>query len=128
MAPTPWIGKDWWEPGLLFLCVSSHDPELDAITAPDLIVTDDLAHETHHGTRPLGRAAEAGILDRDAVVTIGAVLTGDHPGRTGPDETILVTPVGLGIEDVAWATHVYRRAQELGLGARQRLWNEPIWT
>ena len=128
MAPSPWIGKDWWEPGLLFLCVSGHDPELDCITAADLIVTDDIEHETHHGTRPLARADEAGTLDRDAVVTIGAVLTGDHPGRTGPDETVLVTPVGMGIEDVAWATHVLRRAQELGLGSRQRLWNQPIWT
>ncbi|MCC6223015.1 MAG: ornithine cyclodeaminase family protein [Thermoleophilia bacterium] len=128
MAPEPWFAEDWWEAGQLFLCVSGHDPELAAITAADLLVTDDVAHETHHPTRPLARAEGAGLLDRDAVVPLGAILTGDHPGRTAPDERILVTPVGMGIEDVGWAARVYRRAVESGLGRRERLWDTPIWT
>ncbi len=128
MAPEPWFAEDWWEAGLLFLCVSGHDPELAAITAADLLVTDDVAHETHHPTRPLARVEGAGLLDRDAVVPLGAILTGDHPGRTGQDERVLVTPVGMGIEDVAWAARVYRQAAEAGLGRRERLWDTPIWT
>lgn len=128
MAHAPWFAEDWWEPGLLFLCVSGHDPEIEAITAADLIVTDDVEHETYHPTRPLARADRAGALDREAVVPLGAILTGDHPGRTDEDERILVTPVGMGIEDVAWATRVFRRAVEAGLGTTQRLWNAPIWT
>ena len=126
MAPAPYIGADWFEPGMLILSVSSHDPTVEAIAAADLVVTDDLAHETYHPSRPLARAEAAGVL-ADAVVALGAILSGDHPGRTRPDERILVSPVGLGIEDVAWATAVYRRAHDLGLGRRQRLWNEPIW-
>ncbi len=128
MAREPWFAEDWWEPGLLCLCVSGNDPTLEAITAADLIVTDDVEHETHHAARPLGRAERAGVLERDDVVPLGAILTGDHPGRTSPDERILVTPVGMGIEDVAWATRVFRRAAEAGLGRTQRLWDAPIWT
>ena len=94
----------------------------------DLVVTDDLEHETFHPSRPLSRARDAGALDAEAVVTLGAILAGDHPGRSNDDERILVSPVGLGIEDVAWATAVYRRAREAGIGATQRLWQEPIWT
>jgi ornithine cyclodeaminase len=127
MAREPWFAEDWWEPGLLFLCVSGRDPELDAITAADLVVTDDIQHETYHAGRPLGRAERAGVLERDAVVSLGAILTRDHPGRTSPEERVLVTPVGMGIEDVAWATRIYRRAVAAGLGETQRLWEAPIW-
>jgi ornithine cyclodeaminase len=67
------------------------------------------------------------VLERDAVVSLGAILTRDHPGRTSPEERVLVTPVGMGIEDVAWATRIYRRAVAAGLGETQRLWEAPIW-
>jgi ornithine cyclodeaminase/alanine dehydrogenase-like protein (mu-crystallin family) len=113
---------------MLVLSVSSFDPSLDAIEAADLLVTDDFAHETYHPSRPLARAEAAGLVTEADVVTLGAILAGAHPGRTTPDERILVSPVGLGIEDVAWATAVYRQATELDVGARQRLWEEPIWT
>jgi ornithine cyclodeaminase len=113
---------------MLVVCVSSHDPAVEAIAAADLLVTDDFAHETYHPSRPFARARAAGVLEEADVVPLGAVLAGDHPGRTSAGERILVSPVGLGIEDVAWGTAVYRRAAELGLGTAQRLWEEPIWT
>jgi ornithine cyclodeaminase/alanine dehydrogenase-like protein (mu-crystallin family) len=128
MAPAPFVTAEWLEPGMLILSVSSFDPSLDAIEAADLLVTDDFAHETYHPSRPLARAEAAGLVTEADVVTLGAILAGAHPGRTTPDERILVSPVGLGIEDVAWATAVYRQATELDVGARQRLWEEPIWT
>jgi ornithine cyclodeaminase len=128
MAAAPFIGADWVEPGMLVLSVSSLDLEVDVIANADLVVTDDLEHETFHPSRPLSRARDAGVLDVEAVVPLGAILAGDHPGRTSGDERIAVSPVGLGIEDVAWATAVYRRAREAGIGGTQRLWEEPIWT
>jgi len=127
MAPAPYITPDWFEPRMLVLSVSSHDPAVETIAAADLVVTDDLEHETYHASRPLSRAKAAGVLDPDTVVPLGTILAGDHPGRTSPDERILVSPVGMGIEDVAWGTAVYRQAAEMGLGSRERLWNEPIW-
>lgn len=128
MAPSPFIEPDWHEPGQLLISVSSHDPSVATVAAADLVVTDDFEHETFHRSRPLARAVAAGAIERADVVTLGSILAGDHPGRSGPSERILVSPVGLGIEDVAWGTAVYRRAAELGLGARQRLWHEPVWT
>jgi N-[(2S)-2-amino-2-carboxyethyl]-L-glutamate dehydrogenase len=128
MAPAPFFTSDWFEPGMLLVSVSSHDPALDALAAADLLVTDDFTHETYHPSRPLARGKAAGIVREENVVSLGAILAGDHPGRRTADERILVSPVGLGIEDVAWATAVYRRAVDMGLGARQRLWETPIWT
>lgn len=128
MAPAPFIPADWIEPGMLVLSVSSLDLEVAAIESADLVVTDDVEHETYHFSRPLSRAQKAGVLDTAAVVQLGAILAGDHPGRTSDGERIIFSPVGLGIEDVAWATAVYRRALDAGIGARQRLWDDPIWT
>jgi ornithine cyclodeaminase/alanine dehydrogenase-like protein (mu-crystallin family) len=128
MAPEPFIEEDWFEPAMLLISVSSHDPTLGAIEAADLLVTDDFAHETFHPSRPFARAQAAGVVSEQDVVPLGAIIAGDHPGRTNPQQRILVSPVGLGIEDVAWATCIYRRAANAGLGASQRLWKEPIWT
>jgi ornithine cyclodeaminase len=128
MAPSPFIEPDWFEPGQLLISVSSHDPAVDTIAAADLLVTDDFDHETFHPSRPLARARAAGVIARHDAVPLGAILAGDHPGRTAPDERILVSPVGMGIEDVAWGTAVYRRALELGVGSPERLWDAPVWT
>jgi N-[(2S)-2-amino-2-carboxyethyl]-L-glutamate dehydrogenase len=127
MAAEPFIPAAWLAPGTLVLSVSSLDLAVDVIEAADLVVADDVAHETGHASRPLARAEAAGVLDRETVVPLGSILAGDHAGRTSEDDLIVVSPIGLGIEDVAWATHVFRRAEELGLGSEQRLWDEPVW-
>jgi len=127
MAAEPFLPAAWLGPGTLVLSVSSLDLLVDVVEAADLVVADDVAHETAHASRPLARAEAEGVLERDAVVPLGAILAGAHPGRTSNEELVVVSPIGLGIEDVAWATHVFRRAEELGLGTEQRLWDEPVW-
>lgn len=127
MASEPFVPAAWLGPGALVLSVSSLDLAVDVVDAADLVVADDVAHETGHASRPLARAEAAGMLDREAVVPLGAILAGDHPGRSSEDDLVVVSPVGMGIEDVAWATHVFRRAEELGLGSEQQLWDEPVW-
>ncbi len=128
MAPAPFIGAGWIEPGMLVLSVSSLDIEVGVVADADLVVTDDLEHETFHPSRPLSRARDAGRLDAEAVVPLGAICAGDHPGRRSAEERIVVSPVGMGIEDIAWGTAVYRKAIELEIGSTQRLWQQPIWT
>jgi ornithine cyclodeaminase len=128
MAAEPFIPGAWLEPGSLVLSVSSFDIEVDAIAQADLVVTDDLEHETAHRSRPLSRARDAGVLDESDVVQLGAIVAGDHPGRTSSEQRIVVSPVGMGIEDVAEGTRIYRSAVAQGLGTRLSAWREPIWT
>jgi ornithine cyclodeaminase/alanine dehydrogenase-like protein (mu-crystallin family) len=127
LAPESYVSASWLEPGCLFLSVSSLDLELDALDVADLVVTDDLAHETAHPARLLARAAHAGRLDRGSVVSLGAILSGEHPGRSSDRQRIIVSPVGLGVADVAEATRVYRAARKADLGVSLRLWNAPVW-
>ena len=126
--PSPFVDADWVDAGALVLSVSSLDIAVEVVASADLVVTDDLEHETFHPSRPLSRAREAGMLADGEVVPLGAILAGDHPGRTGDEQRIVVSAVGLGIEDVAFATAVYRRALAEGVGSTQRLWQQPIWT
>ena len=54
--------------------------------------------------------------------------SGNAAGRTNESQRVFVSPVGLGIEDVAEAWRVVRRAQELGIGTPLRWWERPVWT
>ena len=49
---------------------------------------------------------------------IGQVINGDLPGRESDAERVFFCPLGLGSEDIALATSIYRRAVADGLGVR----------
>jgi len=128
MADEPFVPPDWLDPGSVFISISSLDPTLELIAACDVWVTDVWEHETGHHSRPFARALAAGIVTREQVVQLGDLLVGNVPGRTAQDQRVFVSPIGLGIEDVAEAWRVVRRAQELGIGTPLRLWERPVWT
>jgi ornithine cyclodeaminase/alanine dehydrogenase-like protein (mu-crystallin family) len=62
---------------------------------------DELEQASHGGE--LTGAIEAGIVAREAVTELGAVLAGDAPGRPGPDAVTLFDSTGLAIQDLAIA-------------------------
>jgi alanine dehydrogenase len=53
-----------------------------------------------HGGELTG-AVEAGLVTRDRVTSLGAVLAGEAPGRAGPDAVTLFDSTGLAIQDLA---------------------------
>ena len=128
MADEPFVPPDWLDPGSVFISISSLDPTVQLIAACDVWVTDVWEHETGHHSRPFARALAAGVVTREQVVQLGDLLVGNVSGRTAQDQRIFVSPVGLGIEDVAEAWRVVRRARELGIGTPLRLWERPVWT
>ena len=44
------------------------------------------------------------------------MLIGEHPGRRSADELTVFKSLGLAVEDLAAAEHVYRKAREAGAG------------
>jgi alanine dehydrogenase len=62
---------------------------------------DEWAQASHGGE--LTGAIEAGLIDRDRVGELGAVLAGDAPGRPGPESVTLFDSTGLAIQDLAVA-------------------------
>lgn len=59
---------------------------------------------------------DGAVTDAHIVAELGDVLTGSNPGRTSPSEITLFKSVGLAIEDVAAAQHIYSKARGSGFG------------
>jgi ornithine cyclodeaminase/alanine dehydrogenase-like protein (mu-crystallin family) len=62
---------------------------------------DEWAQASHGGE--LTGAIEQGLVTRDRVTDLGAVLTGEAAGRPGPQAVTLFDSTGLAIQDLAIA-------------------------
>lgn len=67
-----------------------------------------------------------GKLSRDALEDLGDICAGIKPGRQNDEEIIILSVGGMPVEDVAWATVVYRNAIQKGIGVKLNLWDEPV--
>ena len=74
---------------------------------------DDWRQASHNGE--LAHAVEAGLLGRDDVTELGAVLAGSAPGRRSDDEITVFDSTGLAIQDLAIALAAMEHADELDL-------------
>lgn len=127
IAPEPYVTPDWLGPGSLFVSISSLDPTVDVIREADVLVCDVWEEESGHAARPFARALAEGAVRREDVVELGDLVAGKAQGRTSPEQRVFVSPIGLGIEDVAAAYRVYTAAKERGLGTSLALWQTPLW-
>ena len=62
--------------------------------------------QASHGGELTG-AVQAGLVSRQHVTELGAVLAGDAPGRPGPDAVTLFDSTGLAIQDLAVASAAF---------------------
>lgn len=117
----------WLRPGCVAVNVSLDDLLPDVMTNADLLLVDDWELVRTDPRRLLGRMTREGTLIGPADADpgrpcrrvdgeLGDLVAGRIPGRTHPDQVVVVNPFGLAIEDVALATRVYRHALEAGLG------------
>jgi alanine dehydrogenase len=70
-----------------------------AAIAAGVALYDEWEQASHGGE--LTGAVAAGLVRREQVRELGAVLTGDAPGRSGPEEMTLFDSTGLAIQDLA---------------------------
>ncbi|GAA3784189.1 tyramine oxidase subunit B [Micrococcus endophyticus] len=68
---------------------------------------------------------EQGVLPAEKIEEIADIATGALPARRNDEEIILYSVGGMPIEDVAWATDLYRTAEEKGIGTVLNLWETP---
>ncbi|SLJ86064.1 tyramine oxidase subunit B [Novosphingobium mathurense] len=68
---------------------------------------------------------EEGSLPREALEDLGAIVSGDAPGRQNDEEIFILSVGGLAVEDVAWGTVIYRNAVANGIGVKLNLWDAP---
>jgi ornithine cyclodeaminase/alanine dehydrogenase-like protein (mu-crystallin family) len=71
-----------------------------------VLFCDEWEQAAHGGE--LAGAVRAGLVERDQVAELGAVMAGDAPGRPGPEAVTLFDSTGLAIQDLAVAIGVLR--------------------
>jgi alanine dehydrogenase len=74
------------------------EAEPEAVACAELFC-DEWTQASHGGE--LTGAVDAGLVTRERVTELGAVLTGAAPGRSGPDAITLFDSTGLAIQDLA---------------------------
>jgi ornithine cyclodeaminase/alanine dehydrogenase-like protein (mu-crystallin family) len=109
-AESPIVGADRVGDGVHITSVGhvQHGGELDAALYEDALVV--VEHrDTAFADFPVGSAQLAQLTDRTAVVELGELLAGRHPGRTHDHQRTVYKSVGLGIQDAAVASVVLDR-------------------
>ena len=120
-ASDPVIDDRDVEPGTHVTAMGQYNPEKNELP-PELVaratyVPDLRARATQDAGSYLA-AVEAGLIAEGEGIAadLGAVVAGDHPGRTSDEEVTVFDSGGTGVETVAAAHMLYERASEKGRG------------
>lgn len=119
----PLLMKDWIKPGTHIACMGTDTKgkqEVDpALLEAATVFTDEVAQSISIGEAQ--HAVGAGLLAEAAITPIGAVINGDHPGRTSAEEITLFDGTGVGLQDLAVAAVAAREAEKQGKATRTAL-------
>jgi len=115
-AREPILEHSWLKPGAHVNAVGSSVPtarELDAATVAAATLFVDRRESALHEA---GDLLLAGFGAERIAAELGEVLVGEHPGRSDAEELTVFKSLGLGVEDLAAAELVVRKAREQGVG------------
>jgi len=116
----PVLAGEWISPGAHINAVGSSVPsarELDtAAVVRSRLYVDRRESALNEAGDFLIAKKEGAVDDHHIVGEIGEVLTGRVHGRTTAEEVTLFKSLGIAVEDVASARHIYEKAKESGTG------------
>ncbi len=120
-AKDPIVKGEWFQPGTHINGVGSHAPhmrELDTATVQRSRVICDLVDACKAEAGDFMIPAEKGEWSWDQCGgSLGDVITEKIAGRSNDDEITLFKSVGLAIQDISVAFHVYNKALEDSVGS-----------
>ncbi len=120
MAPQPILKGDWLAPGVHINAVGSSiksTRELDtAAVVKSRLFVDRRESTLNEAGDFLFPKAEGAINDDHIQGELGEILLGQIEGRKTVEEITLFKSLGLGVEDIASAFHIYEKAQQSGTG------------
>ncbi len=119
-AREPILRRAWLREGAHVNAVGSSIPttrELDTETMAAATLFVDRRESTVNEAGDFLFPQREGAISPDHIrAELGEVLTGRAEGRTSPGELTVFKSLGLAVEDLASAEHLYRRARETGAG------------
>ena len=127
-APEPILIGEWIAKGTHVNAVGSSVPftrELDTAAVKNARLFVDRRESTVNEAGDFLFPKKEGAIDDSHIVgEIGEILVGTVEGRRTADEITLFKSLGLGVEDLAAASHVYGKAIESGAGVSVELGGE----
>jgi alanine dehydrogenase len=120
-AREPVVLGEWLAPGAHINAVGAFTPttrELDTTAVAKARLYVDRRQSTLNEAGEFLIPKREGVIGDDHIVgELGEVLMGKIPGRGSADEITLFKSLGIAIEDLAAAHHIWRKAEETGAGA-----------
>jgi ornithine cyclodeaminase len=117
---SPVVRRDWVSPGAHINAVGTYSfkaRELDTATMRDATLFVDRRESALNEAGDYVIAAAEGAFGPEHIrAELGEVLIGNHPARASNEEITVFKSLGLAIEDLASAAHVYKKAQEEAAG------------
>jgi alanine dehydrogenase len=114
----PILMRDHVRPGTHLACMGT-DTKGKQEVAAELVAEATLFTDERAQAVTIGEcqhAVAAGLRDADAVIEIGQVLIGAHPGRRSAEEITLFDGTGIGLQDLAVAARALALARAQGRG------------
>jgi ornithine cyclodeaminase len=119
-SPEPVLHGDWISPGAHINAVGSsvpHTRELDTtVVVKSRLYADRRESLLNEAGDFLIPKKEGAVGDDHIIGDIGELLLGKIPGRQSENDITLFKSLGLAVEDVASANHIYKKALEKGVG------------
>ena len=117
----PVLRREWISQGAHINAIGTFSPkarELDTATVVDAsLFVDRRESALNEAGDYLIAAAEGAIGPEHIRAELGEILIGVHAGRTSAAEITIFKSLGLAVEDLAAAAHVYQKAQETNTGS-----------
>ena len=136
----PIVKREWVKPGA-FLAMPASCSLDEGMSGPGVRKVmdsiglyeawyEEVPKPSHHhiplvGMRFMDMIAD-GLMAKSELEDLGAIVAGATPGRQNDEEIIIMSVGGMPVEDVAWATVLYRNALEKGIGVKLNLWDTPV--
>ena len=109
------VREPWLKPGSLFISLARRELDPDGWARMDKVVLD--SWDMNMRMPVFASMVEKGQFRKESLYAeIQELVAGVKPGRTSPEERILIHTTGLVAQDIALAHYLYVRARETGRG------------
>jgi ornithine cyclodeaminase len=112
----PIVRREWLAAGAHVNAIGSSIPSVRELDTETVAAATVFVDRRESALNEAGDLLLAGFGEERIAAELGEVLTGAHPGRSTADELTVFKSLGLGVEDLAAAELVVRKARERGIG------------
>jgi 2,3-diaminopropionate biosynthesis protein SbnB len=122
VADAPYLPFDWLNSGTFVSNVSIMDAHKDVYEKADKVVVDDW-EQSNREKKIINQLVLEGRFSREQLhAELGEIVTGARPGRENDREIILLSPMGMALDDLVCARHFYHLAMANKVGTQLPLY------